>query len=196
MRHYSVNWTGVKHGKLTYIRPTDKRSRPNATKGSKGGIIWEAMCDCGNTTYTLPTKCGSGRNRNCGCVKTEGKIQRKFHPRISTAHELWKGFYSDGCDFESFLLLSQENCTYCGRAPFKTKNRGRRRKKGVSAYQLQNGDFTYNGLDRIDNAKDHSPDNVVPCCWDCNNMRGASTVDEFRIHIRRVYEFWAHTTSV
>lgn len=28
------------------------------------------------------------------------------------------------------------------------------------------------GCDRIDNTKPHTPDNVVPCCYDCNVKRG------------------------
>ena len=35
------------------------------------------------------------------------------------------------------------------------------------------------GCDRIDNSKPHTPDNVVPCCEDCNKKRGTKPFEEF-----------------
>lgn len=35
------------------------------------------------------------------------------------------------------------------------------------------------GCDRIDNGLPHTPDNVVPCCEECNNKRGRKTYEEF-----------------
>ena len=34
------------------------------------------------------------------------------------------------------------------------------------------GDDNRLGVDRIDNKKSHSKDNVVPCCYECNIARG------------------------
>lgn len=36
-----------------------------------------------------------------------------------------------------------------------------------------------NGIDRIDNTKGYYPDNCVPCCADCNIMKGEALVDNF-----------------
>lgn len=35
------------------------------------------------------------------------------------------------------------------------------------------------GCDRIDNSLPHTPDNVVPCCFECNRKRGAKSYEEF-----------------
>ena len=35
------------------------------------------------------------------------------------------------------------------------------------------------GCDRIDNALPHTPDNVVPCCEECNIERGSTPYEEF-----------------
>ena len=35
------------------------------------------------------------------------------------------------------------------------------------------------GCDRIDNSKPHTPDNVVPCCEECNKKRGSKSYEEF-----------------
>lgn len=35
------------------------------------------------------------------------------------------------------------------------------------------------GCDRIDNNLPHTPDNVVPCCWECNNKKQKTPYDEY-----------------
>lgn len=42
------------------------------------------------------------------------------------------------------------------------------------------------GCDRIDNALPHTPDNVVPCCCECNKKRGTTPYDEFMRLIKKV----------
>ena len=57
-----VDITGQKFGKLTAIRPTSKRVF--------GCIVWECLCDCGNTTYVRAALLKSGNTKSCGCAKT------------------------------------------------------------------------------------------------------------------------------
>ena len=47
-------------------------------------------------------------------------------------------------------------------------------------------DWTKIGCDRIDNTKSHTPDNVVPCCLECNLKRNNKTYDEFMRLIKKV----------
>ena len=35
------------------------------------------------------------------------------------------------------------------------------------------------GCDRIDNSRPHTPDNVVPCCAECNKKRSSKSYEEF-----------------
>lgn len=44
----------------------------------------------------------------------------------------------------------------------------------------------YNGIDRIDNQKGYSLDNVVACCRICNNAKSDMTVHEFHSWIMRI----------
>ena len=171
---------------LTFVRPTDRKSGSN--------IIWEALCECGNTTYTTPNKVINGDTVSCGCrLKELGHIlserNRKYDPKISSARARWRKSYTD-IPFDTFLTLSQQPCTYCGSPP---KSVARVHKKGkyhpVSVFQRQEGDFTYNGLDRIDSSKEHTADNVVPCCRDCNLTKSDKTLEEFLAHIERMYEY-------
>ena len=41
------------------------------------------------------------------------------------------------------------------------------------------------GCDRIDNDLPHIPDNVVPCCEECNKKRGTKTYEEFLKEIKK-----------
>lgn len=54
------------------------------------------------------------------------------------------------------------------------------------------GDTNRIGADRIDNSKPHTPDNVNPCCADCNRARSDSfSVDEMMVigdAIRKIKE--------
>lgn len=44
-------------------------------------------------------------------------------------------------------------------------------------------DWTKIGCDRIDNSKPHTPDNVVPCCGECNIKRNRKNYEEFKLMI-------------
>jgi hypothetical protein len=45
-------------------------------------------------------------------------------------------------------------------------------------------DIETTGLDRKDSSKGYTPDNVVPCCWDCNLMKGTKLYEEFLQEIK------------
>lgn len=109
---------------------------------------------------------------------------RRYHPIVSSARHVWKGAYDDGLDFDTFYNLSQQDCYYCGIGPSNSYKISRDRR--ISQYQMDNGIFIYNGLDRVDSSKGHTPDNVVPCCWDCNRMKGTLSLSDFISHIEMI----------
>ena len=171
---------GMTFNHLTLMEPTDRRSRHQ--------ILWKVSCVCGNIIFRPSGMVRRGFVKSCGCQTkamrvTSGRKSRRLDPRISSARSIWGRVYRDGCDFETFLILSQKPCTYCGRHPHRVFNRYDTDKRHP---KREGADFVYNGLDRIDNAKDHSPENVVPCCTVCNMMKGTLSVDEFLTHIRLV----------
>jgi 5-methylcytosine-specific restriction endonuclease McrA len=47
---------------------------------------------------------------------------------------------------------------------------------------------TGSGVDRIDSSKAYTIDNIVTCCKHCNAAKGTLTADEFKAHIKRIYE--------
>lgn len=174
--------TNKKYGMLTFIQSTDKTY-------NNGAVMWEAKCDCGNTTYT-----SYGMTKSCGCLRSvssniNGKNSRRYEPHISSARKIYTHHYRD-CDFETFYTLSQLPCHYCGRPPHNTTNIASHAtsKYKYSDEQKQNGNFTYNGLDRIDNNKGHIKNNIVPCCATCNYMKRTMGYKEFLEHIDRMYK--------
>ena len=60
----SKNLTNQKFGRLTVIRPTEQRD-------SCQRIIWECLCDCGNTFYTNTSNLTTHRVQSCGCLRKE-----------------------------------------------------------------------------------------------------------------------------
>lgn len=59
-----------KYGRLTAIRATEQR------RGRS--VVWECLCDCGNTVLARATLLASGHTTSCGCVKRELDEQKDF----------------------------------------------------------------------------------------------------------------------
>lgn len=70
--------------------------------------------------------------------------------------------------------LFQSPCHYCGIV--------RANKRVIPG----RGYYEYNGIDRVDNAKGYTPDNVVPCCGQCNMAKSWRTYNEFLSWIYRI----------
>lgn len=74
-----VDLTGMRFGKLTAIKPTEKRSH--------GSIVWECQCDCGNTTLVRPDALKSGATQSCGCLfKTA--VEERYEKHIKPNYVL------------------------------------------------------------------------------------------------------------
>ena len=56
--------TGLKVGRLTAVRPTKERD-------ASGSVIWECVCECGNTVYYSVSALKQNRVRSCGCYYQE-----------------------------------------------------------------------------------------------------------------------------
>lgn len=188
-----IDRTGQKFGRLTFVCLTGKK---------RGGAPeWEFNCDCGNKHYAIAKHVVSGTTKSCGCLHKEnglslgekaktGNYQRKYNPVISSARVIYVKRYNDGCSFEDFFLLSQEPCYYCGDNPQITYNAAQSTKNSDILHYREDqtlyGNFTYNGLDRIDSALSHTIDNILPCCWTCNWMKRNLGLEKFLIHIMKI----------
>ena len=61
---------GDRFGRLAAIRPTEKRSAK--------AVMWECLCDCGQTVFVRTTSLSSGHTTSCGCVKQELDAEKDF----------------------------------------------------------------------------------------------------------------------
>jgi hypothetical protein len=77
------------------------------------------------------------------------------------------------------------NCFYCNSLPNNVFNRAKTDKK-ASIKAKNEGNYIYNGIDRIDNSKGHTIDNIVPCCKYCNFAKSNLNIKEFYEWIDRV----------
>lgn len=61
---------GERYGKLVTVRATDERR--------SGSVVWECLCDCGNTVKVRSTLLASGHTASCGCFRRDIDSQRDF----------------------------------------------------------------------------------------------------------------------
>lgn len=158
----------------------------------KGRSAWQCLCKCGNTVIVKTEHLRDLSTKSCGCLNKEKRKHRaknlykkcqKYSPQEASARRIWKKQYAE-MSFEDFYYLSQQNCYYCGNKPSNKQNAA---SKKSSQSMKDNGDFIYNGLDRIDNSLSHSKDNCVSCCKYCNYAKRERTLEEFKNWIIKIY---------
>ena len=83
-----VDLTGNRYGRLVVVK--DSLRRKNSC------VMWECLCDCGNTTYVITSHLKSGAIRSCGCLrKEENKVRLKTHGLSkSRLFRIWAGMIS------------------------------------------------------------------------------------------------------
>jgi hypothetical protein len=161
--------TGQKFERLTVIE--------RAEDSERGIIRWLCQCECGKTSIIISNRLESGKTKSCGCYRKE-KTKENFEKLYGEAakNKLYSQYkYSAkkrGFSFELsknvFLRLVLEDCYYCGE---KSSN--------IKKNTCNNGDFIYNGIDRIDSSKGYIKGNVIPCCKKCNHAKSNTTQENF-----------------
>lgn len=170
----AVDYSGQRFGMLVAVKPTKKRSG--------GHILWECLCDCGNTRDAAPTNIKFQAKRgdpvSCGCA------DRRAKPSGYAACTALIARYRTGAKIRNIRWalsrleaeeLFKSDCVYCGAKPGST-----------SAPTGVNGDYTYSGIDRQNNSLGYILGNAVACCYICNTMKNNLEVDEFLTHVRRI----------
>lgn len=136
----------------------------------------------------------NGKTQSCGCLRASGP-RRIYEPSEATARARFGRGYDDGdLTFEQFLILSQQKCIYCGNKPSNLANRFKNNKQSAAQSKAE-GDFIYSGLDRIDSNKLHDFDNVVPCCWNCNYLKGTMSIHDFTTFLTTIHNFQQERTA-
>jgi len=168
-----INEVGNVYGRLTVIKEVGRNGA--------GGVLWQCKCICGNIKVTDGYRLRSGATKSCGCFQKDRVRETIMLPN---GHAAFNGLYSQYKYFakkrelvfeltkEDFSFITKMNCFYCGKEPAQ--------KAGKTDL---NGFYIYNGIDRIDNKKGYTINNVVPCCGHCNMAKGNMTIEEFRSHV-------------
>ncbi len=84
-----------------------------------------------------------------------------------------------------FRRLTSSDCAYCGTPP--SQLAGASFFRNGKLYRL-NGEYTYTGVDRVDNDKGYTLSNCVPCCDTCNRAKLCMSARQFAEWVTRVYE--------
>lgn len=170
--------TGKTFGNLLVIK---KVETPENIKGKD--IYWLCKCDCGKEKIIRGRNLRGGNTVSCGHYSKE---VRKKPFGYSAKRNRYSSYKSDAkkrniifsLSFEKFIELTTQNCFYCGSVP-----------STIEKNKYNNGDFIYNGIDRIDSKKGYIKENVVPSCTKCNLAKGKMDIDDFYSWIEKAYRY-------
>lgn len=161
---------------------------------SKTQIRYLCQCDCGNPELVSVKKYDlvNGKRTNCGCEHfPPNRYMDRFHAislnhyHSSVVKRSKQLVFKDILSFDEFKHFIHLPCHYCG-APFSAmiKDRDSGRKIPVFPEVM----VCVNGLDRVDNSKGYTLNNVVPCCTHCNKAKAELSYDEFRTLISKIHQ--------
>lgn len=149
---------------------------------------YKCLCECGNHRNVTVTELLRNVVKHCGCrnwkLSNNDHVNVKYSKIESSFREKASGYKSTskmrGIEFsltiEETISLLQKNCFYCNKMPLNTFISGRK----IT--------ILYNGIDRVDNTKGYTLENVVTCCSQCNTAKLNFTIDEFKTWIISLYE--------
>lgn len=132
----------------------------------------------------------NGNTKSCGCLSKEDKNKRKLPNNAGVINQIILGYkrHAKRRNLNWELTLQEvtniicQPCHYCG-AEKSNKKYTKNCKEG----------FEYNGIDRVDNTKGYTFDNVVPCCKICNSAKSNMSQIDFVLWAQKVAE---HTKAM
>lgn len=139
--------------------------------------IWRCRCDCGKEGMVRTDGLQYGHSRSCGCSYklplNHASQRRLYHEYERRAHQRETPFE---LALDEFISLTSKECVYCGGSPSRVVG-GR-----------TNGNYVYNGIDRVDNSRGYVSGNCVSCCKNCNWMKGNMIREDFLAHVSRIFQ--------
>jgi len=173
------NLIGQRFGKLIVLESAGTKVRGKNFK--RTDRIWLCRCDCGKKITKRTSSLQPNKMSSCGCY-----LKRKTEFGMSSKKALFNIYKSSAGNrnlvfdipFGEFIKLTSMNCHYCGSKP-----------QSIIKNPRGNGDYYYNGLDRVDNLQHYAVNNVVPCCTTCNSAKSNKTIDEFYGWIYQLCKF-------
>jgi hypothetical protein len=195
--HNFIDRTGIVYGELTAIN----RSENKLCAGKK--TFWDCRCSCGAAVTVSGSDLATGNTKSCGHlvgVTNLSNWSKRRKPLFKIGEDAHYGSYLWSARKRnlSFLLSREQfnkivsmNCEYCGSAP-KSKLNGYSGTDRASYVAGLSDIFIGNGIDRVDSSIGYVEDNCVPCCTTCNSMKMKLSVEDFKNHIKKIYN---HSSS-
>lgn len=172
---------GQKFGRWTVLEEIAERKNES--------VYWKCKCDCGNTGAISGNGLRTGLSKSCGCLMRV----RKINPdrELAIFKRLYGGLINRNrkcknkniITIKEFIELSKLNCHYCNSSPSNTA-------KEYNG-KISNTRFNYTGLDQIIANDGYVKDNVVPCCINCNRIKGVMKQTDFKNLVVNIYNNWA-----
>lgn len=161
------NITGQKFNKLTALYPVESNGQ---------GVIWLFKCDCGKIKKIRGNSVTSLTIKSCGCSQNNRVAQ--VHPNNGAIKKRIYHYYQRNAEkrnyeflvsFTRFVELIENKCYYCTN-PWSNQ----------MVSHTSSPEYKYNGIDRLDNNKGYTDDNVVSCCRNCNRAKGIFGEKDFK----------------
>lgn len=171
-----VNEIGNRYGRLVVLK------RAKAPNGQREAY-WLCQCDCSKTTIVRGSILRNGTTQSCGCLRDDVARAMARPEGAAAARKVYGNYKRNAKERglawalseEQFLDLTSCLCHYCGAPP-----------SNIAHWDELNGDFIYNGLDRLDSDNGYVHGNVVPCCIRCNHAKWDLLPLDFLAHIKRI----------
>ncbi len=142
-------------------------------------IIWNCECSCGNVCEVSGSDLMRSHTTSCGCNRRK---EYGYAAMIKVLTDYKRHAKIKNINFDlsedEFIFLTKQNCHYCGCEPSQISNK-------IDS----NGEYIYNGIDRVNQDEGYTIDNCVSCCSECNYMKNTQSQDGFLSMVKRIYEY-------
>lgn len=155
--------------------------------GKGNNIYYLCKCRCGKEKIIIYTSLSRGATRSCGCLKQETEINSRLPNGEAAKNTLYRQYKKNAkqrkiqfsLSFKNVMFLTSSKCFYCGSEP-ETEMKSKRQ-DDIS--------YFYNGIDRVDNTKGYTLENVVSCCQKCNYLKSNFNQQDFLNRVKNIYEY-------
>lgn len=173
-RSPSVQYIGQKFGKLKVLDIIYEKDNHRIRNIQK----FLCLCDCGKKVTRSKYDVLKKNTQSCGCGRIGSRtpdaafntIIRSYKTNAKSVNRIWE------LSKEEVRSLLTKNCTLCGLPPNTIR-------------KTKYTEFKYNGIDRINNLKGYTKDNVQTLCIQCNNAKYTLNITKFNNYIQRLIEY-------
>lgn len=183
----TADMIGRRFGHLVVESQAPSRRTLDGQKHPYRAVRWYCRCDCGRVVDVAGVQLrytkGARQCRPCARILAGKKL--RLPDGVASRNNAWAGMRNrakrygrvwelDDAVFDTLIKLP---CYYCGAPP------------GNKATSYVSGSMVvYQGIDRIDSNQGYTKENSVPCCGICNRWKSDIPVEEFKAHVKRIYE--------